>query len=207
MSVFAAILIGLAMGAIFGMALEKGRVCEGGVIVCQMQMSRHAMLKMFLTAVATGLVVLSFMVGFGFAKLSPKATLFAADIVGGAILGVGIVIAGACPGTVLAQIGTGYKDAIFTFIGGLFGALAFTYMEPNLLKPLLTSGAYGKLTLDKLLGLPFPAVALTFAAIIVGFLVWLEKVSPWQTEIGPNADGLPAERAGGTPAASSAARA
>ena len=207
MSVFAAILIGLAMGAIFGMALEKGRVCEGGVIVCQMQMSRHAMLKMFLTAVATGLVVLSFMVGFGFAKLSPKATLFAADIVGGAILGVGIVIAGACPGTVLAQIGTGYKDAIFSFIGGLFGALAFTYMEPNLLKPVLTSGAYGKLTLDKLLGLPFPAVALTFAAIIVGFLVWLEKVSPWQTEIGPNADGLPAEKAGGAPAAASAARA
>lgn len=207
MTVLMAIMIGLAMGAIFGMALEKGRVCEGGVILCQMQMSRHAMLKMFLSAVATGLIVLAIMVGFGFAKISPKATLFAADIVGGAVLGVGIVIAGACPGTVLAQIGTGYRDAIFTFIGGLFGALAFTYMEPNVLKPVLTAGAYGKLTLDQLLGLPFPAVALTFAAIIVGFLVWLEKVSPWQTEIGPNADGLPAEKADGAPAAASAARA
>ncbi|KAF0231582.1 MAG: hypothetical protein FD175_490 [Beijerinckiaceae bacterium] len=193
MSVLSAMLLGLAMGAIFGMALEKGRVCEGGVIVCQMQMSRHAMLKMFLSAVITGLIVLSVMVGFGLAKLSPKATLFAADIVGGAILGVGIVIAGACPGTVLAQIGTGYKDAIFTFIGGLFGALAFTYMEPNILKPVLTSGAYGKLTLDQLLGLPFPAVALSFAAILIGLLVWLEKVSPWREEIGPNADGVPAE--------------
>jgi hypothetical protein len=193
MSVFAAILIGLAMGAIFGMALEKGRVCEGGVIVCQMQMSRHAMLKMFLSAVATGLIVLAILVGLGLAKLSPKATLFAADIVGGAILGVGIVIAGACPGTVLAQIGTGYKDAIFTFIGGLFGALAFTYMEPNILKPMLTTGSYGRLTLDQLLGVPFPALALGFAAIIIGFLVWLEKVSPWQTEIGPNADGVPAD--------------
>lgn len=193
MSVLSAMLLGLAMGAIFGMALEKGRVCEGGVIVCQMQMSRHAMLKMFLSAVITGLIVLSVMVGFGFAKLSPKATLFAADVVGGAILGVGIVIAGACPGTVLAQIGTGYKDAIFTFIGGLFGALAFTYMEPNILKPVLTSGAYGKLTLDLLLGLPFPAVALSFAAILIGLLVWLEKVSPWREEIGPNADGVPAD--------------
>jgi len=178
------------MGAVFGMALEKGRVCEGGVILCQMQMSRHTMLKMFLSAVITGLIVLSVMVGFGFAKLSPKATLFAADVVGGAILGVGIVIAGACPGTVLAQIGTGYKDAIFTFIGGLFGALLFTYLEPNLLKPVLTSGAYGKLTLDQVMGLPFPAVALSFAAILIGFLVWLEKVSPWQGEIGPKADGL-----------------
>jgi uncharacterized protein len=204
MSVFVAMMIGLAMGAIFGMALEKGRVCEGGVIVCQMQMSRHAMLKMFLTAVATGLVVLAVLVGFGYAKLSPKATLFAADIVGGAILGVGIVIAGACPGTVLAQIGTGYKDAIFTFIGGLFGALAFTYMEPNLLKPILTSGAYGKLRLDQLLGLPFPAVALAFAAIIVGFLVWLEKVSPWEKEIGPNADGVPGPEADAALAGSAA---
>ncbi|MCA0406893.1 MAG: YeeE/YedE family protein [Proteobacteria bacterium] len=190
MSVFAAMLLGLSMGAVFGMALEKGRVCEGGVILCQMQMSRHTMLKMFLSAVITGLIVLSVMVGFGFAKLSPKATLFAADVVGGAILGVGIVIAGACPGTVLAQIGTGYKDAIFTFIGGLFGALLFTYLEPNLLKPVLTSGAYGKLTLDQVMGLPFPAVALSFAAILIGFLVWLEKVSPWQGEIGPKADGL-----------------
>jgi len=190
MSVFAAMLLGLAMGAVFGMALEKGRVCEGGVILCQMQMSRHTMLKMFLSAVITGLIVLSVLVGFGFAKLAPKATLFAADIVGGAILGVGIVIAGACPGTVLAQIGTGYKDAIFTFVGGLFGALLFTYLEPNLLKPVLTSGTYGKLTLDQVLGLPFPAVALSFAAILIGFLVWLEKVSPWQGEIGPKADGL-----------------
>ena len=183
-------LLGLAMGAVFGMALEKGRVCEGGVILCQMQMSRHTMLKMFLSVVITGLIVLSVLVGFGFAKLAPKATLFAADIVGGAILGVGIVIAGACPGTVLAQIGTGYKDAIFTFVGGLFGALLFTYLEPNLLKPVLTSGTYGKLTLDQVLGLPFPAVALSFAAILIGFLVWLEKVSPWQGEIGPKADGL-----------------
>ncbi len=195
MSVFAAILLGLAMGAVCGMALEKGRVCEGGVILCQMQMSRHAMLKMFLSAVITGLIVLSIMVGFGFAKLSPKATLFAADIVGGAILGVGIVIAGACPGTVLAQIGTGYKDALFTFTGGLFGALAFTYMEPNILKPVLTAGAYGRLTLDQLLGVPFPALALGFAAVLIGLLVWLEKISPWQAEIGPNADGVPAESA------------
>lgn len=193
MSVFAAILVGLGMGAVFGIALEKARVCEGGVIVCQMQMSRHAMLKTFLAAVATGLVVLAFLVGFGFAKLSPKATLLAADLVGGAILGVGIVIAGACPGTVLAQIGTGYKDAIFTFVGGLFGALIFTYLEPNILKPVLTAGSYGRLTLDQFLGVPFPAVAMLFAALIVGVLVFLERVSPWQEEIGPQADGVPEE--------------
>lgn len=193
MSVMLAMVIGLAMGAVFGMALEKGRVCEAGVIVCQMQMSRHTMLKMFLSAVATGLIVLAIMVGFGLAKLAPKPTLFMADIIGGSILGIGIVVAGACPGTVLAQIGTGYKDAIFTFVGGLFGALAFTYAEPTLLKPMLKTGDYGRLTLDQVLGLPFPMVALAFAAVIIGFLWWLEKASPYRAEIGPNLDGMPAE--------------
>lgn len=195
MTVLTAMLLGLAMGIVFGFALEKGRVCEAGVIVCQMQMSRHTMLKMFLSAVITGLVVLSILVGFGFAKLSPKATLFAADIIGGAILGIGIVIAGACPGTVLAQIGTGYKDAIFTFVGGLFGALAFTYLEPTVLKPILNAGSYGKLTLDQLMGLPFTMVALALAAILGGILYGLEKTQPWTAEIGPNADGLPADAA------------
>ena len=191
MSVFLAVVLGLAMGVIFGLALEKGRVCEPGVIVCQMQMRRHTMLKMFLSAVATGLVLLAVLTFFGLTKLHPKATLYAADLVGGAVLGVGIVLAGACPGTVVAQIGAGYRDAIFAFIGGLFGALAFTYLEPGLLKPVLTAGNYGKLTLDQVTGLPFWALALAFAGLIIAFLIWLERVSPWRAEIGPNADGMP----------------
>ena len=70
-------------------------------------------------AVATGAVVLAVLNGFGFVKLQPKAALYAADIVGGLILGAGIALAGACPGTTLAQIGAGYRDAIFTLVGGL----------------------------------------------------------------------------------------
>jgi len=36
----------------------------------------------------------------------PKALVWPADIIGGLLLGAGISIAGACPGTVLAQIGS-----------------------------------------------------------------------------------------------------
>lgn len=189
MSIMIAVVLGVAMGAIFGLALEKGRVCEPGLIVRQMQMSRHTMLKMFLTAIATGLVLLAILTGFGFTKLHPKTTLYAADAIGGAILGVGIVLAGACPGTVVAQIGAGYRDAIYALVGGLFGALAFTYLEPSL-KPVLLSGGPGKVTLDQVTGLPFWQLALGFAAAIVAFLVWLESKTPWRDEIGPDADGL-----------------
>lgn len=206
MTVLTAILIGLAMGAAFGFALDKGRVSEPGIIVAQMQMRRHVMLKMFLTAVATGLVVLSGLTFFGLAKLSPKATLLVADVVGGGLLGIGIALAGGCPGTVLAQVGAGYRDAFVALIGGLLGALAFTYAEPSL-KPMIEAGGAGKLTLDQVTGLPFWTIALPLAALIAAFLVWLETVSPWRDEIGPEADGVPPPEAEGVSPAGTPARA
>src|SRR6202162_5000828 len=118
-----AIVVGIAMGIVFGFALEKSRVFEPGIIVGQMQMRNFIMLKVFLTAVATGAVVLAVLNGLGYVKLQPKAALYAADIVGGLLLGVGITLAGACPGTTLAQIGAGYRDALFTLVGGLAGAI------------------------------------------------------------------------------------
>jgi len=189
MSVLIAVLIGLAMGAVFGFALEKSRVFEPGVILGQMQLRNFLMLKIFLTAVTTGLLVLAVLNGMGLVKLYPKALVFQADILGGLLLGAGIALAGACPGTVAAQIGVGYRDAWFTLAGGLAGALAFTYLEP-LLNPVLLSGGPGKLTLAGVTSLPFWPVALGFAAILIVGLVALERWRPWRTEIGANADGL-----------------
>ena len=55
MSVFTAVLIGLATGIVFGFALEKSRVFERGVIDGQMQLRTFIMLKIFLAAVITRL--------------------------------------------------------------------------------------------------------------------------------------------------------
>ncbi len=195
MSVFTAVLIGLAMGAVFGLALEKSRVFEPGIIVGQMRLRNFVMLKIFLTAVTTGLVVLAVLHGFGIVKLGPKAVLMGADLIGGALLGVGIAMAGACPGTVAAQIGAGYADARLTLVGGLLGAVAFTYLEP-MLNPILLSGGPGKLTLASVTGVPFWMLALGFAVVLIAGLVALERWRPWRTEIGANGDGVIAPSAG-----------
>jgi hypothetical protein len=188
MPVLQMVLMGLAMGVVFGFALEKSRVFEPGMIVGQMQLRNFTMLKVFLTAVATGAIALAGLHGWGLVQIYPKPTLYGADIIGGVILGGGIALAGACPGTVLAQVGVGYRDAIFTLAGGIAGAIAFGYAEPRL-HPILLSGGPGKLTFADVTGIPFWILALGFAAVLVMALFGLEKWRPWRQDMGRDFDG------------------
>jgi len=188
MSIVTAVIVGVLMGIVFGLALEKSRVFEPGMIVGQMQFRNFIMLKVFLTAVATGALVLAALNGFGIVKLQRKAALYAADVVGGLLLGIGITLAGACPGTTLAQVGVGYRDALFTLAGGLVGAVAYSYAQPALSKTFLGSGG-GKIVFTDLLGFPYWAGALVLAAILLLTLILLERWRPWQTEMGHDVDG------------------
>lgn len=186
-SVALAVLTGLLMGIVFGFALEKSRVFEPGIIVGQMQLRNFIMLKVFLTAVATGALVLAVLNGFGFVKLQPKAALYAADIIGGLVLGAGIALAGACPGTTLAQIGVGYRDALFTLVGGLLGAVAFSYAQPWLDKTLIGTGP--KLIFTNLLNIPYWQGAIGLSATITFALILMERARRWPNDLGSDADG------------------
>lgn len=188
MSVLTAIVIGLASGAAFGFALEKSRVFEPGVIVGQMQLRNFLMLKIFLTAVATGLVVLAVLNGAFGVALHLKPLLLRADIIGGLLLGAGLVIAGACPGTSMAQIGAGYRDPWFVVLGAIAGAIAYGYVAVPVTN--LFGEKAVKTSFDALVGLPFWIVALASAAVLVAGLVVLEKLAPWRSEIGANVDGV-----------------
>lgn len=74
MNVLNAVLIGLAMGAVFGFVLEKSRVFEPGMIVGQMQLNNFIMLKIFLAAVAAGLIVLALLNGVRERKFWPSVS-------------------------------------------------------------------------------------------------------------------------------------
>ncbi len=188
MSVPFAIAVGIVMGIVFGFALEKSRVFEPGMIVGQMQMRNFIMLKVFLTAVATGAVVLAVLNGLGYVKLHPKAALYAADVVGGLLLGAGISLAGACPGTALAQIGAGYRDALFTLLGGIAGVVAYSYAQPWISTTFLGQGD-GKILFTDLVGIPYWTGALALAAVSVLILFALEARRSWRDEMGADVDG------------------
>jgi hypothetical protein len=173
MTVLTAIATGLIMGMVFGLLLEKSRVFEPGVILGQLRLSNFLMLKIFLAGVASSLVVLA----------RAERDLGRQSRAEGDTLGCrrgrradprcgDRACRAPAPGTVLAQIGAGYRDAWATLAGGLLGALAFIYAEPAL-KPILLSGGPGKLTVHGLLGLPFWPLALGFAAALIAALSFL----------------------------------
>lgn len=184
MEIFWLVILGLTMGIIFGVALEKSRVMEPGVLIGQFLFKDYTMLKMFLAATATGLVALSGLTALGLAELQPKSFVVGNIIVGGTILGAGIAIAGACPGTVFAQIGRGYKDAWLTIIGGIMGAAFYGYNK-SLIDGVLDMGSLGKITYADLFpSLPFWMLGLITAAALVVVMIALEMYRPWKVDRG-----------------------
>lgn len=185
------IVIGLAMGIVFGFALEKSRVFEPAALVRQFQIRNFLMMKVFFTAIATSMVsvaILKFAVSDFAFQLKPLNLL--ANASGGAVLGIGVALTGACPGTVLAQMGAGYRDAIFTFVGGLVGATVFTLIKGPLLDPIFFKGEATSLTFPELLGIPFEWMALATVLLISTALILLERHSSWRHDVGPHFDAM-----------------
>eukprot|EP00730_Choanoeca_flexa_P003649 TRINITY_DN11467_c0_g1_i3.p1 TRINITY_DN11467_c0_g1~~TRINITY_DN11467_c0_g1_i3.p1 ORF type:complete len:388 (+),score=69.75 TRINITY_DN11467_c0_g1_i3:265-1428(+) len=182
-----------AMGLVFGVAMEKARVTEPAVIQAQMAMSKFIMLKMFLSAVVSGqlgLVLLQY--------LSPKhfnaaRKAFAGCVeyrgwvdvaLGGAILGAGMSLSGACPGMVIVQVGAGAQHAGYTVAGLFLGAYLYSLAHPTLARMFHTMNpSTTPVFLDRQLGLPFAQVALSFAALLAGTIMVVEELVGWTDEV------------------------
>jgi uncharacterized membrane protein YedE/YeeE len=116
-----------------------------------------------------------FLHGQGLASLSVKPAILVANVVGGLIFGVGMVLLGLCPGTAVAALGERNRRALAGILGMTFGALlqAETY---GLMAGLARSVDLGPLTWPALLGVsPWTILAgLAFASVVlfIGLEVW-----------------------------------
>ena len=76
-----------------------------------------------------------------------------ANVLGGLVFGVGMVVLGYCPGTAVGALGDGSRHAIFGILGMLVGAAAYAEVQPFLKGNLLAVCDLGKVTLPKSTGL------------------------------------------------------
>lgn len=140
------LLSGLGTGMVFGALLQKGQVAKYDVIMRQLLLEDSRVLKVMGSAIAFGAAGVYALVSRGRAKLEVKSLNLGGVVGGAALFGAGLSLLGYCPGTTLAALGEGRRDAIGGVLGMLAGAGLFVRAYPTM-KPLLEAGDLGKTTL------------------------------------------------------------
>jgi hypothetical protein len=168
--------IGLLIGIVFGFLLQKGGVTHYDIILGQLLLTDHTVIKIILSAVVVGMLGVYAMKHLGLVQLHVKPGSFGSTVIGGLIFGAAFAILGYCPGTVAGAVGQGALDALFGgVIGMLIGAGLFAAAYERLQKTILSKGDFGQPTLPDLLGVNDWVAVIPAALIITAFLWWLES--------------------------------
>jgi hypothetical protein len=176
------LIIGGLIGLVFGVTLEKSKVMEASAIIGQFLFKRFIMLKVFIVAMIVSLIVLHGMHFFGFFSFKLKELNLFSNVLGGGLLGAGIALSGACPGTVFAQMGVGYKDSFFTFAGGLLAAYIYLLWGADMVT-YLSPWTLGKMQLSDAIGIHPGLLGFGIILILIIFLMIIEKSFPWKDEV------------------------
>jgi uncharacterized membrane protein YedE/YeeE len=103
----------------------------------------------------------------------PGLSKYGGNIVGGALVGSGMALTGACPGTVLPQIAQGVPSAKTVALGCLLGGMAYSLLAPSLQTKIQTSfGPATPTTIPQKLHVPQSAVYLALAMGLIGSLAY-----------------------------------
>lgn len=146
-----AILLGIA----FGFILESSGFSSSRKLAGVFYGYDFTVLRVFMTAVVTAMVGLMYFnylgwIDYNLVYINPL--YLKAALTGGAIMGVGFILGGYCPGTSICAVGIGKIDAM-VFTGGMFiGVLIFSEAFPWL-EEFYTSDGQGPIKIYDTLGI------------------------------------------------------
>jgi uncharacterized membrane protein YedE/YeeE len=102
-----AIILGLITGVFFGWVLQKGRVCFNSAFRDLYLMKDNFLFKGITFSMALEMLIFPLMAASGLIKLNPKPFNLLAQIIGGLIFGMGMVLAGGCASGTTYRVGEG----------------------------------------------------------------------------------------------------
>lgn len=168
------LLVGLILGAAFGAALQLSGASSHTKITNALRLKDFTIMKLILTAIGVGLIGVHLLDLFGLANMIVKDLYLPGVAIAGLIFGVGFAVTGYCPGTALAAAAEGKIDAWFTVAGGVFGAVIFAFLYPDLEAGLFSIGQFGPVTVHHVLGISGVAIAVPLGALCL----WLAMRLP-----------------------------
>lgn len=128
-------LVTLLLGAVFGFAITSVRASEYDMIHGMFVGRDLTVAWVMITAIMVGILGMRLLRAGGLrtitgdpVKISTKP-LGRLSPLGAAIFGAGWGLSGACPGTVLAQLGSGKLMALFTLAGMILGTYTYALLR------------------------------------------------------------------------------
>jgi len=106
------VLGGLAVGIIFGFALQRGRFCMNSAFRDIVTLEDFTLLKSVGAAILVTMLGFTLMSQTGAITLNPKPLFWGANMVGGFIFGIGMVLAGGCASGITYRVGEGMVGSL-----------------------------------------------------------------------------------------------
>jgi uncharacterized membrane protein YedE/YeeE len=169
------ILTPLVLGVLFGFALNKAGLTRYTKIVNQFRLTDMTVLKFMMTALvvtALGVYPLRLLGLINFPTV--PATYIVGNLLGGVIFGVGMSLAGFCPGTLSAGAGEGKLDYLIPgLLGFLVGAVLFGLTYQSVVPPIAKILNYGSVVIPDLWNVNALLAVFVFAlmALILFYLI------------------------------------
>lgn len=169
------LLAALFIGIAFGFVLERAGFSTSRKLAGVFYGYDFTVLKVFFTAAFTaamGLLYLNYFGVFNYELVWMPTTYVVPTLVGGAIMGVGFIMGGFCPGTSMCGIATGKIDAL-AFVGGIaIGVFFYGVSYEWLWEDFRLTTNIGKKTMSEVLGIS-PGIAVLIFIIFGLFVFWL----------------------------------
>lgn len=181
------VLSGLVVGLAFGYALQRGRFCSNTGFRDILLTADSTMFRAWALAVLVQLVGVTALSSTGLLPVTVPPFWWAANLLGGLVFGVGMVLAGGCSSGTCYRVGEGMAGSLLALIAFGAGLLmmssgALAPLERVLQGPALTlAGNEGEsLTLPALLGLP-PWLVIGLLVVAVGWWLWRSGASNYRS--------------------------
>lgn len=171
------LIIALIAGIGFGFVLEQAGFSSTKKLVGLFYGYDFTVLKVFFTAGVTAMIGVILFAHMGILDLSMiyiNPTFLWSALIGGAVMGVGFIIGGFCPGTSICAAAIGKLDGMAFVFGGAIGVLVFAEGYP-LWEKIYLGEAWGPVLMNEKLGMSklLFALVMTIVAIAAFYLTSL----------------------------------
>jgi hypothetical protein len=164
------LVVALLLGIGFGFVLEQAGFSSARRLAGVFYGYDFTVLRVFFTAAVaamSGILLLGYFGMLDTDAIYVNPTWLLPAIVGGAIMGVGFIVGGYCPGTSICAMAIGKVDALFFVVGGIVGVFGFGELYP-LYKNFYESTSLGPIKVYDSLGMSEGLFALLFIVVAVG---------------------------------------